>query len=119
MTSFSSDEISRVLDYAESGRPLPRAAEAEPVLAPQPQQARSSPWPTVAVAVTLLLAYGLLQNPYWVTGGDSEVYTCIARSLAQGKGFVFNGQPVAMVPPGWPILQAGVMKVTNLFLALK
>src|SRR4051812_22123369 len=107
MTSFS-DEIGRVLDYAQSGRPLPEHI-SEPALAPRPvvQHAHTSRWAVVAVAVTLLVAYGLLQNPYWVTGGDSEVYTCIARSLAQGKGFVFNGQPVAMVPPGWPLLLAG------------
>src|SRR4051794_9624583 len=107
MTSFS-DEIGRVLDYAQSGRalppPLPTEPSPDPVLASPAQRSRTTMWAGLAVAVTILVAYGLLQNPYWVCGGDSEVYTCIARSLVQGKGFVFNGQPVAMVPPGWPLL---------------
>ena len=32
----------------------------------------------------LLVLDGLLQNPYWVPAGDSELYTAAARSMAQG-----------------------------------
>ncbi len=67
----------------------------------------------------LLVLYLLLQNPYWVPAGDSELYAAVARSLATGKGYRFNGQHVAMIPPGWSLLMAGVMKLTNSFLALK
>jgi hypothetical protein len=73
-------------------------------------------------AFTMLIVLGLfllLQNPYWVPAGDSELYTAVARSLARGQGYQFNGQPVAMIPPGWAVLMAGVMKITPYFLPLK
>src|SRR5262245_34928361 len=67
----------------------------------------------------LLTMYLLLANPYWVPGGDSEVYTAIARNLAAGKGYTFNGLPVSMVPPGWPWFLAAAMKISPTFLFLK
>jgi hypothetical protein len=73
----------------------------------------------VVTSMLLLAMYLPLQNPYWVPGGDSEVYTAIARNLATGRGYTFNGQPVSMVPPGWPLLLAGAMKVSPSFLFLK
>lgn len=69
--------------------------------------------------LVLVGMYLLLQNPYWVPGGDSEVYVAMARNLATGQGLLFNGQPVAMVPPGWSLVMAGVMMVIPTFLALK
>lgn len=71
------------------------------------------------LVVALLGIYGLLQNRYWVPSGDSEVYISIARNLARDGKYEFNGQPVAMVPPGWPVVMAAVMKVTPYFLPLK
>ncbi|HEX8524364.1 MAG TPA: hypothetical protein VF669_19065 [Tepidisphaeraceae bacterium] len=67
----------------------------------------------------LLSLYLLLQNRYWVPAGDSELYTAVARSIARGQGYLFNGQPVLMIPPGWAIIMAGVMKITPYFLPLK
>lgn len=73
-----------------------------------------------AISITILLAiFLLLQNQYWVPGGDSEVYTGAARSILQGQGFRFNGVPVSIVPPGWSIALAGVMKISSEFLVLK
>lgn len=71
---------------------------------------------TMALVTAML---GLLQNQYWVPAGDSEVYVAVARSLVMGEGFQFNGQPVAMIPPGWPVALALVMKISPTFLALK
>lgn len=70
-------------------------------------------------SVILLVMFLLLQNPYWVPGGDSEVYTAIARNLVAGKGYTFNGWKVSMVPPGWAWLMALVMWISPTFLALK
>ena len=67
----------------------------------------------------LLLMYGLLQNPYWVPAGDSELYTAAARNMARGDGYTFNGQPIAIIPPGWSWLMSMVMRVTPFFLPLK
>ena len=69
--------------------------------------------------VTLLVLYGLLQNPYWVPAGDSELYTAAARNIAIGKGYTFNGQSVAIIPPGWAYMLAAAMKITPYFLPLK
>jgi hypothetical protein len=72
---------------------------------------------TVLIVAALFL---LLENPYWVPGGDSEVYTAVARSLASGDGYRFNGLPARIAPPGWPMLMAAVIKyVSPTFLALK
>lgn len=67
----------------------------------------------------LVLLYTLLLNPYWVRFGDSELYLCAARNLAQGKGYNFNGQPIAIAPPGWPLVLAAAMKLTSRLLWLK
>lgn len=82
--------------------------------------ALSTDWLYCGIATgALLLMYLLLQNPYWVPGGDSEVYTSIARNLLVGKHYTFNGQPVSMVPPGWPWFLAAAMKISPTFLLLK
>lgn len=75
-------------------------------------------WFTITL-LGMLVIYGSLQNPYWVPGGDSEAYTSSARDMALGMGYQFNGQPVAMIPPGWPAVMAVVMKITPYFLPLK
>src|SRR5688572_15657101 len=68
---------------------------------------------------SLILLYGLLQNPYWVPAGDSELYTAAARNMARGDGYTFNGQPIAIIPPGWSWMMSMVMRVTPYFLPLK
>src|SRR6478672_4285865 len=71
---------------------------------------------TMAVIVAMYL---LLVNPYWVPGGDSELYLAAGRSLALGEGYRFNGQHVNISPPGWPLVLAGVMKIHPTFAAIK
>jgi hypothetical protein len=63
--------------------------------------------------------YLLTYNVYWVPGGDSELYVALARSLAQGHGYRFNGSFVSISPPGWPLLLAGVMKIWPTFAVMK
>ncbi len=72
-------------------------------------------------AIVLLVAYLALQNPYWVPGGDSDFYVAIARNLALHgfSDYTYNGQPVAISPPGWPWVMALVLKISPTFLALK
>ena len=90
------------------------------VASPRAAASRSRDLLTWLVTVAIVLAmYLLLQNPYWVPGGDSEVYTAIARNLAIGKGYTFNGQPVGIAPPGWPFVLAGAMKNLPGFMQLK
>src|SRR4051794_3235314 len=70
-------------------------------------------WAILVVGIAAL--YFLMFNPYWVPGGDSELYIAVARSLATGKGYSFNGHFVSICPPGWPLLLAGLMKISPTF----
>src|SRR5436305_5324914 len=70
-------------------------------------------WAMLVVGIAAL--YLLMYNPFWVPGGDSELYIAVARSLAQGKGYSFNGHFVGISPPGWPLLLAGLMKISPTF----
>jgi hypothetical protein len=74
---------------------------------------------TIAAAI-----FGLLANRHWVPGGDSEVYLATARNLLLRKfslaqGYIFNGQPMNMVPPGWPYVLAVAMTISTRFAFLK
>src|SRR5205085_8309168 len=65
-------------------------------------------WKIFPLTLLIIIAlYALLQNRYWVPAGDSELYTAAARSLARGEGYRFNGQLVAITPPGWSLMMAG------------
>jgi hypothetical protein len=63
----------------------------------------------LATVAALLIMFGLLQNPYWVPGGDSELYVSIARNLLLGNGYMFNGVGTQIAPRGWPIMMAALM----------
>src|SRR3954469_22307696 len=77
-------------------------------------------WRTWAILVVCIGAlYMLMWNPYWVPGGDSELYVAVARSWAMGQRHTFNGQFVSMSPPGWPLVLAAAMKISPSFAFLK
>ena len=83
---------------------------------PHHPDARKFGW---IAAGALLVVYLLLLNPYWVPGGDSDFYVAAARTMARDGRYEYNGLPVNISPPGWPLLMAGVMKVWPTFIALK
>ena len=80
---------------------------------------RTDRWVWIAVTLVLAAFYGLLINPHWVISGDGDAYLGLARSIAQGDGYTHNGQVVGLVSPGWPLLLAGAMRVTDQFVLLK
>ena len=49
--------------------------------------------------------------PKWWPTEDSGLYLSLARSLAAGDGYQFNGQPSSAVSPGLPLILAGIMKL--------
>lgn len=89
-------------------QPHPPATQA---IAPAKSEWRLCLW----LVVILGGAYALLQNGYWAAGPDTSFYISVARSLALGRGFVFNGGAVARIPPGWPMLLAGAMRISGAF----
>jgi hypothetical protein len=89
-------------------------------IAPRQREDSRRAWRVWFVTIAIIGAlYALLWNPYWVPGGDSELYIAAARSLALGQGYRFNGQSISISPPGWPLLLAGAMKVSPSFGFLK
>lgn len=70
-------------------------------------------------ALILGLLYCLLQNGQWIPGGsDDAFYLDIARNMVAGKGFTVDDVPVVIIPPGWPMALAGVMRLSSSFALL-
>lgn len=61
------------------------------------------------------VAYALLHNDKLVSGPDTSYYISVARNVALGKGYVFNGAVVGRAPPLWPAVLAMGMKVSASF----
>ncbi|MHC4982502.1 MAG: hypothetical protein ACYTF6_04950 [Planctomycetota bacterium] len=67
------------------------------------------------LVLILSALYGVLQNGYWAPVSDGDYYVPVARNLARGQGYRFNGAPVVIVPPGWPLVLAAAMKLVPRF----
>ena len=80
---------------------------------PKPEATDRRWFAITAVGTFLLLA--LQYKNHWTPGGDSDFFISVARNLARGQGYVYGGHPVAISPPGWPIVLAGLMKVSASF----
>lgn len=64
---------------------------------------------TIAIGIVAIgLAYLLSYSPHWFVGTDSALYLSLGRNLAEGKGYIYAGQPHTHVPPGLPALLAGL-----------
>lgn len=97
----------------------PTPVQAFPAVALCPPATRAE-WQWWGVGLTLIgIFYAALVNPYWVPSGDGDLYLAIGRSLALGNGLRFNGQAVNICPPGWPLVLAGLMKISPTFLCFK
>ncbi len=62
------------------------------------------------LAAALFLAPG---RGYWVVDPDSAAYVGLARSLAAGDGYTFQGEPHAKFPPGFPFYLSLAVRVTG------
>ncbi|MEL7237477.1 MAG: hypothetical protein AAGK78_01340, partial [Planctomycetota bacterium] len=76
---------------------------------------RATWWLTLGISLLYLVPL----TPLWTPGGDSEFFVSAARSIVRGEGYRFNGGPVAIAPPAWPLLLAGVFQISPTFLAAK
>lgn len=85
---------------------------------PEPADPAHRFWFAITMAALAVL-YAALINPWWTPSGDSELYLSAARSIVRGQGFMFNGLPVAMVPPAWPYALAAFMGISPEFWFLK
>ena len=64
---------------------------------------RWSLWILLALAGLFVLAV----NDHWAVKSDSALYLGLGRSLAEGRGMMFNGRAEWGVPPVVPLLVAG------------
>jgi hypothetical protein len=114
---------SRTAAPADARAAAPADARAAAPADADPSAATTAPagtWGWLAIGLLpVLAAYALLFNPQWVPGGDSEVYLSIARNLLKGRGYLYNGEPVAMIPPGWPVALAGLLWISPTFAFIK
>jgi hypothetical protein len=62
----------------------------------------------VALMALLVVLYAMGLNGHWRIQRDSALYLGIARSLAEGKGYVFNYKPDVLAMPGFPTMMAAV-----------
>jgi len=69
----------------------------------------------VSGMVILAVAYLLLHNGKFASGPDTSFYISVARNVATGRGFVFNGAGVGRIPPLWPAVLGAGMKVSTSF----
>lgn len=66
------------------------------------------------------LGFVLVINSSWKPTPDAALYVALGESLARGEGYLFNGEPHTFVPPGYPLILAGVAHLFgNSFLAYR
>jgi 4-amino-4-deoxy-L-arabinose transferase-like glycosyltransferase len=53
-------------------------------------------------------------NAHWRFQPDSAVFLSAARSLVEGRGYVYNFEPLTRYAPGFPLLLAAVGKVAGM-----
>ncbi len=66
----------------------------------------------VGLGVFLLYAAGL--NSKWRFQRDSAIYLALGRSLAEGRGYVYNGRPHSRYAPGLPAALAVIGKAAGI-----
>ncbi|MFA6133630.1 MAG: glycosyltransferase family 39 protein [Phycisphaerae bacterium] len=71
---------------------------------------RVKPW-RWGLAGAILVIYLFSISRFWWIGPDSGLYLNLARQLAEGHGYALAGIPHVFVPPGFPLLLAGLMKL--------
>ena len=84
---------------------------------PSPWHARLAP---MAIAAVIIATLCLLRRPFPVgIAQDDGLYVILAKALATGQGFHFINLPGAPAgvhfPPGYPLLLAGLWRVTSSF----
>ncbi len=77
-------------------------------------------WKLCLGAVLILsILYSPLYSAHFSPGsGDDAFYLSVARNLATGQGYRWNGSPVMIAPPGWPLVLAAAMRFFPQFAVL-
>jgi len=76
--------------------------------APIPPASRGQKATVGAVFLLILVGYLASVPGVWLIHSDSAVYIVLGESLAEGKGYLFNGEPCIKYPPVYPLMLAPV-----------
>jgi hypothetical protein len=66
------------------------------------------PWAFRTALVFVALIYLGSVTPFWYPTSDSALYLMLGDNLAAGHGYMLWGKPHLHVPPGFPLLLAGL-----------
>ena len=69
-------------------------------------------WAVAALAVVVAAGYLACVHNQWYPTSDSALYVGLGRSLAEGHGYQFNGQPDTYVTPGLPWLYMACLRLS-------
>jgi len=64
-----------------------------------------------AGVIALAIVYLAAISPHWWIGSDSALYLTLAGNLVGGEGYTLAGRPHTHVPPGFPLMLAGLTKI--------
>ena len=103
----------------------PPADQAAPgPLPPDQPAARRRRWTILGILSVLVVYLAGVTADWWPTP-DSALYLGLARSLAEGQGYRFNGELHSLVTPGFPAMLAALQLafgfsylVPNIFICL-
>jgi Dolichyl-phosphate-mannose-protein mannosyltransferase len=88
--------------------PIPSSSLKCPAYAPLEKALYGIPSPgkKILLAALAVVSFCLIINSSWNATPDSALYLSLGKSLAQGRGYVFNGEHHTLVPPGFPMMLA-------------
>jgi len=89
----------------------PRLPVRDGVFSDKPVSRRT----VLLVFAALAVSYALLWSRWWRPLADSALYLSLARNLCEGRGYTFLGAPHWQAPPAYPLLLAGMMKISRTF----
>ncbi|MCX5861399.1 MAG: glycosyltransferase family 39 protein [Deltaproteobacteria bacterium] len=67
----------------------------------------------ITLAIVVLLMFCLVINSSWKAIPDGALYLELGESIARGRGYMFNGERHTYVPPGYPMVVAGMVAVVG------
>ena len=71
----------------------------------------------IFILILALLCAASLLNEHLVPAGDNATYMILGQSLVTGRGYRMISDPrtpaMALYPPGYPLLLAGVLALTG------
>jgi hypothetical protein len=90
---------------APTPTPTPGTCDQPPIVTPQ------IIWLQRLLLVGVVGLYLFAISPWWNTSSDSAQYLMLGANLAHGEGYILFGEPNAFVPPGFPLIIAGLTRL--------